>query len=473
MNFDKIAPQLRANELRMESFQFNAVKFGGKVKRCLIEAPVGAGKTLIGLQTALGIFTPNSRIVIVCSRNALYTWERELNKWFPGIFEKDEFCIIDGSPGERALQWANPKHRIKVTTFHKLMNDIAEAERFKNKHVVDIILVDEAHRARNRKAKTFAALKILSKPLPGKPSLPAFIELTGTPGDKGVQHMWGYFNQIAPSFFTSYWRFITTFCETVEGRYGKEIIGNKNTEGFIQTVRPYFWKVNVEDTKLQKVRRHIIPIDLSPKLRKVYDELEDQMLSITDDGEMVVAATSLDQTMKLRQFLTYPGSLFPSLGLGDLPEWIADKIEDEDSGVFRHSIIFTPFTANLKPYQEYFADRFKKTVITLQGGMDPKEQQARVEECKRVRGMAICTTKYAQSFEFPDMAAAFMAGYEWSKDDMEQAEGRIRRLVSTFIPNVYYPQFKGTIDELMFQILDGKTINLKQLFEHYKGLKRP
>ena len=459
----------RLHEIRaiMSPHQIASVEFFKTNKRGLVEAPVGAGKTLIGWTSAL-VVRPK-RILVICSRNALYTWVKELNKWFPGFFAEDELTIIEGQPAERALQWKDQRSVIKITTFGKLLNDLDTILQVQSKHPFDVILVDEAHRARNRKAKVFQALKDVCKPV--YPGYPAFMELTGTPGDKGVQHLWGYFHLGDPKFFSSYWRFVNTYCEVIDGRFGKEIIGPKNTKGFEVITRPYFKRITVEETGLHKVVRHLVPLKLSPEIRKVYDQFEDEMVAASDDGFMI-ASTSLDRTVKLRQLLTYPGQFFPSLGLGDLPNWIADKIDDDDSGLMKHCIIFTPFRANITPYRQFFEDRYQKTVIELYGGMDPKEQNDRVDECNRKKGMAICTTLYAQSFEFPEMSTAFMAGYEWSKDAMEQAEGRVRRLTSKYIANAYYPQFMNTIDEWLMHVLDGKTRDLNVLFQDFKDRRK-
>lgn len=465
-NLEKRLLEIRAI---MEPHQINSVEFFLANKRGLVEAPVGAGKTLIGWTSAL-VLRPK-RILIVCSRNALYTWTKELDKWFPGFFTADEITIIDGQPAERSLQWKDLKTVIKITTFGKLLNDLEAITTTQSKHPFDVILVDEAHRARNRKAKVFEALKEICKPVYA--GYPAFIELTGTPGDKGIQHLWGYFHLADPKFFSSYWKFVNTYCEVVDGRFGKEVIGPKNTKGFEVVTRPYFKRITVEETGLHKVVRHLVPLKLSPKIRQVYDQFEDEMIAATAvDQGIMIASTSLDRTVKLRQLLTYPGQFFPSLGLGDLPEWIADKIDDDDSGIMRHSIIFTPFRANITPYREFFENRYQKTVIELYGGMDPKLQKELVDECNRKKGMAICTTLYAQSFEFPEMPAAFMAGYEWSADAMEQAEGRVRRLTSKYIANAYYPQFLNTIDEWLIHVLNRKVKDLNVLFQNFKD-RRP
>jgi len=470
--YDNLDTRLEEIHKVMEPFQRDTVKFAIGARRCLIEAPVGAGKTLIGLTTSI-VMKPKQWL-IVCSKNALYTWVRELNKWFPGLFAKDEVQIVDGSPWERSLQWQNKNGRtvVYICTFGKVLNDL----QLILPKGFDVITVDEAHRARNRKAKVFAALKEIAKPNlkfsnPGYP-YPIFVELTGTPGDKGVQHMWGYFHLIDPKLFSSYWRFINTYCETAPGRFGMEIIGPKNTAGFANTVAPYFRRITVEETKLEKVRRHVIPLKMSPNVAKVYQDLENDMMSFgIQDGDFAVVGNSLARTIKLRQLLTCPQNVIPSLGIGDLLPWIVDKINDDDSGKMRHSIIFTPFRPNLQVYEDYLRNESglkPSSIVQLHGEISGIELRDRVQKCNDTKGIALCTTLFAQSFEFPKMGTAFMAGYEWSKDAMEQAEGRIRRLISEQIANAYYLQFMNTIDEDIMNVLDGKTIDLRILFQNIK-----
>jgi SNF2 family DNA or RNA helicase len=256
MDYSRIEEKILEIKALMEPHQIGATAFAVKNRRGLIEAPVGAGKTLIG--SAAGLYLRPRKLLIICSRNALNTWRYELQKWFPEVVSPDEVAIVDDEPGVRWLQWYNRlkgyegKYHVWITTFGKMLNDLDHVLKLDP----DVVIVDEVHRARNRKSKVFDALKQITKPKKAfstDPSRPALIMLTGTPGDKGVEHMWGYFHLADPKFFTSYWRFVGTFCEVVDGMFGKEIIGPKNTSGFEQMSRPYLHKINVEDTKLEKV----------------------------------------------------------------------------------------------------------------------------------------------------------------------------------------------------------------------------
>lgn len=177
-----------------------------KCSACLNEQRTGKTPTTLMILKA----QKHKKILIVCPGVAQYNWKEEFEKWL------ERPCIVlDGTPKQREeklKQWTDGLV-ITLDTL-KLVNrkdkdtgKIHKTGELKHilKESVDAIVVDEFHRARNRKTLT---AKTLFKLIP---EIPYRIALTGTPAYAKNTDIWTMLHFLYPNKFPNYWDFIDEY----------------------------------------------------------------------------------------------------------------------------------------------------------------------------------------------------------------------------------------------------------------------
>jgi SNF2 family DNA or RNA helicase len=165
----------------------------------------------------------------------------------------------------------------------------------------DYIIADEAHNAKNRKAKRTRALKRFKAKHKRA--------LTGTPLVNRPDELWSLLNWLYPKDFRSYWRFFEDFVDyKVIYPYGyKEVRGVKNVEKLREAISLF---------TLRRTKAEVLPelpekyyttlrVDLTKQQRKAYDEMKRDSLAWLDqqpDDQPLPAPTVLAQLTRLRQF---------------------------------------------------------------------------------------------------------------------------------------------------------------------------
>lgn len=179
-----------------------------KCTACLNEQRTGKTPTALMIMH----IQQNKKILIVCPSVALYDWKEKFEEWL------GRPCIVlDGTPKQRQeklKQWTDGL----VVTFDTLklvnrtnketgkikktgeLNNILHLQGF-----IDAIIVDEFHRARNRKTLTAKALFKLI------PEISHRIALTGTPAYAKNEDIWTMLHFLYPDKFKNYWEFMEEY----------------------------------------------------------------------------------------------------------------------------------------------------------------------------------------------------------------------------------------------------------------------
>ncbi len=431
-------------------------------KRFILADEMGLGKTRQALEAMVNI-TDHAfpRILVVCPKVAVFVWQTEIEKWFPELIGEVRILLGDALKRNQVLEDLKAPY-ILITTYDILKRDVD-----KMPQSYHLIITDEAHRYRNRTTKTFKAVKKLHGNY--------VFQLTGTPASRGPQDVWTMLNLIDPKRFGSYWRFVNTYCLVHEGVFGKEILGPKNVEALRMLLKSYLLrrkKVDVIEDLPEKTRSKII-VEMTPKQRKLYDQFEKHMIAALPDGGMLITPNSLGKFVRLRQMLIWPHLLYKIEEEGKLDQGagfsaILEHMSDNDD---KHVVIFTPFAKALNGFGKALkvAGYAEDSIIQLRGGTNPDEVRKRIELFESARGIALCTIKFAQSFNLSTASTAYFLGYEFNPDENHQAEDRLHRMTSKSAVNIYYVCHKDSIDEHILTILNDKNRSISSFLKAPDG----
>lgn len=193
----KLRPYQKADVLKLAKLKCSA---------CLNEQRTGKTPTALMIMYV----QQNKRILIVCPSVAAYNWKEEFETWL-----KRPCIVLDGNPTQREeklKQWTDGL----VVTFDTLKlitrTDETTGKSYKTgelnnilKYKTDAVIVDEFHRARNRKTLTAKALFKLISVIPHR------VALTGTPAYAKNEDIWTMLHFLYPTKFPSYWKFMEEY----------------------------------------------------------------------------------------------------------------------------------------------------------------------------------------------------------------------------------------------------------------------
>lgn len=425
--------------------------------RAILYMDAGLGKSRTAVEVAVRLF-PDEPILVLCSKKALNTWRREWMKWT--TLGRSALQIVEGSPSQRRVQWANKEARIFVVTFQTGKNDYSRhilPRKFTN------VIGDEVKLWRNRSAKNF----VFWAPILRK--FKNVLLMDGTLASRGPQDLWTFLSIIEPRVYRSYWAFVGSFCETWDGPFGKEILGPKNTKQLGLALSRHLIRISDEDEEIQKQRppliRDVIPLDMTGEQERLYRQITDQMLLVTPEYDVVAAPSQLAVQVRQRQLLICPKILSPSYGYGSAIEHAMMELEDDP-----HQVFFTPYAKALPFISDAIVAAGFKAPFILKGGTSSDQVRFVEEEFAKDRSKersVICTTGFAESFELPSAKQCRHIGFEWSQLMNIQAEKRLMRMITPHPVNSWYYVYENTVDDLMREVLNKKQTNVNITFQDY------
>ena len=131
--------------------------------------------------------------------------------------------------------------------------------------------------------------------------------MTGTGFVNKPDEIWSLLNFLHPHKYSSYWRFRRHFCkeELIPNKNVSVVIGIKpeNEEEFRQEVNT----VGVRRLKREVIKdlpdtyETIIPVDLNPTQRRMYNEIRKELETLDHQGELITSPNVLSQLSRLRQ----------------------------------------------------------------------------------------------------------------------------------------------------------------------------
>lgn len=317
-----------------------------------------------------------------------------------------------------------------------------------------LVVVDEAHHIKNRKAlrtKAVRSIEAIRK-----------VALSAVPMDRSPAELWSVLNWLFPQQYRSYWNFVEKYCtlEPIPPWYthGKvsgagKIIGTKNEEELARQLEPVFIRYTKQQVAPELPAKTLsrIPVEMYPEQEALYNKIANAKDIIVD--EMIIP-NILARITKLQQVTSDP----IAAGLGTQPsakcDWVAEYLEDNPEVV---AVVFTRFRATAKA----LAARFECEYIV--GGVEewPEFLDGRT---RVITGTIAGMGEGIDGLQRADVA--IFVDQEWSTTLMTNAMDRIHRLGITTPKHIIHLYCPHTKDELVLRALDEKWTS-QQLVYHY------
>ncbi len=260
---EKAYEQDMLNELRKEwkpdfsgikaelfPYQREGIEFALFRKAAIIADEMGLGKTIQAIGTALlkkQIFG-FKKVLVVCPASLKSQWKKEIEK-----FSSEKALIVEGLPNERAKQYSSDGYLFFIVNYETILRDHLSI----NKAGIDLLILDEAQRAKNYETKTASSIKRLGTK--------HVLVITGTPIENRLIDIFSIVSIIDPHFFGPLWEFSYQYClfdperrDKINGYYNLQQLNRKLEQILIRRE-----KRKVID-QLPNVQQTNIPVNLSP-----------------------------------------------------------------------------------------------------------------------------------------------------------------------------------------------------------------
>lgn len=415
-----------------------------KNNRFILGDEMGTGKTLMSIIAALE--AKFEKILIICPASMKYTWKREISFYD----DSENVSVIENTKEWKTNKWVIINYDI-LSYFHKLpeSKDELKLSYIEENQTFDCLILDEAHKVKNKKSKRSRIVNDLSK------NIKTVWLLTGTPvTNKPIDYY--HLLEIIDSPLANNWmNFVKRYCN------GKKIkMGDRS-----------FWKTDgatnleelnkkTEDVLLRRRKDDIL--DLPDKIttpihlkftdyqRKKYNKLVEEFKEWAEDEENNNVAAQLTELIKLRQFLS-------ESKIQDTISLIENSIEEGNK-----VIVFACFSNALNKIYEHFS----KNAVKVDGSTPNKER----EKNQRKFQENVKTQVFVGQIQAAGEGLTLTAGntvifndLDWSPSIHNQASDRAHRITQSSKVSIMYPIFLDTLDENMFYKLINKQQNIDSI----------
>lgn len=447
------------------SYQMDGINYGLEHDTWLLGDDQGLGKTLQIINIgAINKIKGAKHCLIICGINGLkYNWEQEIalhsneKSWILGTRYKRNGKAYIGSSQDKLDDLNNLPNSYFIITNIETLRQLSYR---KNNRVVfpivdkinalckcgdiDMIVVDEAHKAKtptSQQGKALLALKCKRK-----------VALSGTflmnsPMDLFVPLKWtGYIS-------SSFYEFKKHYC-VLGGFGGTEILSYKNLEELQQIMNvAMLRRVKTEVLDLPPKVRTTEYVEMTTKQSKIYEEVKTALKK--DIDKIKLSNNPISELIRLRQATAWTGILSSTVQESAKMDRLEELVEDlynrgEKCIVFSNwSAVTNVVKDRLKKYNPaYITGEVDETTRTQE-----KDRFQNDKDCHVIIGTIGAlgtgfTLTAAQTVIFMDSP--------WNRALKDQAEDRAHRIGTKGTVNIITLVTKNTVDEAVENIVYSK-----------------
>jgi hypothetical protein len=310
----------------------------------------------------------------------------------------------------------------------------------------DCVIIDEAHKLSNPKAKRYQVIEDFLK----KSKIPYVFLLTGTPITKDTVRFYYVLKLLDANITKDYMFYMRRFCGAKKRTFnGRELLlptEATHLDELKEKVKNIYIRRELKDMA-DMVKKTVSTryYDLSPKQMGEYDKLwSDYTQSQQENGgETNEDYKQLVEGMLVRQYLA-------NQMVENTIKLIDEKIEDDEKVV-----VMCTFTDELQKFKDHYGAK----CVTYDGHMTSKAKDKAFEKFQNDKKVKVFVGNIVAASVGLSLTAAhtlIFNSYSWVFADNNQAEDRIYRLTSTDDVEIIYQLFTDSISEHMYRTVMEK-----------------
>lgn len=458
---------------------------------------MGLGKSL---QNIISCLNNNcNRILIICPNSLKYVWKDEIEKWAP----ESSIVVVVSKTSNFDEREAQIKSKARFTIInYELVGTLTRTKKDENKTVIsktidmrhrlslvkekwDAVILDEAHKVRNRSSKSFRGCQTIITNAKPKVIIPT----TGTPLYTKVENLWTLLHFADRATYSSYYKWIEQHCITKHVIYSPypKVVRIRDVDAL---------KANLTDVILRRLKEDVldlpprtiinVDVDLSESHRKIYDKLARDLyvtIQTANNGGRIELSNEYDDSYdfsgleinvvnklallsRQKQIAISADLLDPSTDA--LTGAKVDAMLDIIDGLGdQKMVIFSQYATVIRRLWSIIDQKLNIDSVTLTGKVKSTlERQARIKRFQEGDDCRIMLSTFQTGGVGVTLTAASVVGcmdLMWSPGDNNQGIDRVSRIGQTKPVTIYNINARNTVEDKIIQTLGDRNKLFDQL----------
>uniref|UniRef100_A0A8C0KU67 DNA annealing helicase and endonuclease ZRANB3 n=1 Tax=Canis lupus dingo TaxID=286419 RepID=A0A8C0KU67_CANLU len=400
------------------------------------------GKTIQAIAVAY-FYKEEWPLLIVVPSSLRYPWTEEIEKWIPELGPEDINVIQNKTDvGRISTSKVTILGYGLLTTDAETLIDVLNNQNFK------VVIVDESHYMKSRNA---TRSKIL---LPIVQKAKRAILLTGTPALGRPEELFMQIEALFPQKFGTWTEYAKRYCNAHIRFFGRrpqwDCRGASNLNELHQLLSDIMIRRLKNDvlTQLPPKVRQRIPFDLPSAAAK-------ELNSSFEEWEKLMKAPNSGATKTVMGLITRMFKQTAIAKAGAVKDYIKMMLQN-DSLKF---LVFAHHLSMLQACTEAVIES-KTRYIRIDGSVPSSERIHLVNQFQKdpdTRVAILSIQAAGQGLTFTAATYVVFAELYWDPGHIKQAEDRAHRIGQCSSVNIHYLVANGTLDTLMWGMLNRKT----------------
>jgi SNF2 family DNA or RNA helicase len=446
------AGQARLDLLKLPLYPYQAVGtlFLAFTERALLADDMGLGKTAQALAAAelLKEWHNINRVLVITPASVKFQWGKEIER-----FSDESYVVVGGTKAKRQAQYETGAF-FTIINYELVLRDLDHIHALG----ADLVVLDEAQRIKNWRAKTSQALKELPRPY-------AFV-LTGTPLENRLEELYSIVEFLDDKLLGPPWQFIAR--HIIKDDWGG-IIGYRDLEGVRRAIAPILLRRRKADV-LQQLPERIdndFWLEMDTEQERLYRPLEkalNELLRLPEWGPAENAA-ALSLIGRLREAATAAQLVNPevrsSSKLRELPALVGEIAAEGHK-----MLVFSQWERMTRYAEEVLKGEGFKSV-RLHGGLGMRARQRVIEQFTGDPNTLLFISTDAGGLGLNLQAASFVINLDlpWNPARVEQRIGRAHRIGQTNPVNVINMITMNSIEQRVLEVLYQKQALFEEILD--------
>ncbi|XP_019516884.1 PREDICTED: DNA annealing helicase and endonuclease ZRANB3 isoform X1 [Hipposideros armiger] len=437
---DYLPDKLRAKLL---PFQKDGITFAlRRDGRCMVADEMGLGKTIQAIAIAY-FYKEEWPLLIVVPSSLRYPWTEEMEKWIPEL-GPEEINVIQNKTDVGRISTS----KVTVLGYGLLTTDAETLIDALNNQSFNVVIVDESHYMKSRNATRSRIL------LPIVQKAKRAILLTGTPALGRPEELFMQLEALFPQKFGTWTDYSKRYCNAHMRYFGKrsqwDCRGASNLNELHQLL---------SDIMIRRLKTQVLT-QLPPKIRQripfdVPSAAAKELNTSFEEWEKLMRAPNSGATETMMGLITRIFKQTAIAKAGAVKDYIKMMLQN-DSLKF---LVFAHHLSMLQACTEAVIES-KTRYVRIDGSVPSSERIHLVNQFQKdpeTRVAILSIQAAGQGLTFTAATHVVFAELYWDPGHIKQAEDRAHRIGQCSSVNIHYLIANGTLDTLMWGMLNRKA----------------
>lgn len=435
-------------------YQWEGAAFLARRGRALLADEMGLGKTVQAILAASALARAKpaaTHVTVICPASLRGGWKEEIQRWIG-----KEAVLLEGKAEVRAEVIASRPPWL-ITHYEQVLRD------FRHHRAVppDLLIIDEAQRAKGLQARTARVLKAIDTRY--------VFALTGTPLENRLEEAYAIAQLIDQRLLPPLWQVDRD--HFVRDEKGRRVVFYRNLDVLRSNLAPAFLRRRKEDVSLQLPGRvqSLSMVKMHPAVEATYGDVMYQVAIIA--SKKVILPADLDRMLRLLTIARRCCNGPHMLGL-EVDDRKVDKLQELEHslkdlclGEGRKAVVFSEWT-DMTDRVQGLCERMELPVHHLHGRVSVKKRPAMIRDFTDCKGPAVFVSTDAGGVGLNLQAADVLINLDlpWNPAKLEQRIGRIHRIGSKQTVQVLLFVCKESVEEKILLLHKTKRNVFKNIW---------